>query len=116
MGLTELATANTIFRFADSTEFRFPTFKGPNYDWAPDINHYGSAAIGLQEQLMQTFAKNNTQIRLLAAWPSDWTGYFNLSAPFLTSVSGNITGETVENLVVDPPWRLRDVVYGNKTA
>ena len=112
MGLTDLATNNTIERLSDSKNYRFPTFKGPNYDWSPDINHYGSAAIGLQEMLMQTFAKNNSQIRLLGAWPSEWSGYFKLSAPYLTTVSGNITGTAVDNLRVAPSSRLGDVVYG----
>ncbi|GLB09961.1 hypothetical protein AtubIFM57258_005895 [Aspergillus tubingensis] len=113
MGLTELAKANTISRLSDSTTYRFPTFKGPNYDWSPDINHYGSAAIGLQEMLMQTFARNNTQIRLLPAWPSDWTGYFKLLAPSQTTVSGNLTGgSVVDNLVVEPANRRQDIVYG----
>lgn len=112
MGLTSQAKANTIDRFSDSKQYRFCTFKGPNYDWSPDINHYGSAAIGLQEMLMQTFAKNNSQIRLLPSWPSDWSGSFKLSAPFLTTVSGNITGTTVENLTVLPSSRENDVVYG----
>ena len=34
MGMTAGATANTESRFADSTVFRFPAFKGPNFDWA----------------------------------------------------------------------------------
>jgi len=112
MGLTDEATNNTISRLTDSTTYRFPTFKGPNYDWSPDINHYGSAAIGLQEMLMQTFAKNNTQIRLLPAWPSQWTGYFKLSAPFLTTVSADIKGSSLSNLKVSPPSRASDIVYG----
>ncbi|KAL4924149.1 uncharacterized protein BDV17DRAFT_284890 [Aspergillus undulatus] len=53
-----------------------PRSKGPKYDWSPDINHYGSAAIGLQEMLIQTFARNHSQIRLLPAWPRQWTGSF----------------------------------------
>ncbi|KUL85763.1 hypothetical protein ZTR_08530 [Talaromyces verruculosus] len=103
-----------ICRLNDSTTYRFSAFKGPNYDWSPDINHYGSGAIGLQEMLMQTFAQNNTQIRLLPAWPSEWTGYFKLQAPFSTHVSANITGHSVSNLVVIPASRLNDVVYGTE--
>ncbi|KAK1975702.1 hypothetical protein LZ30DRAFT_807420, partial [Colletotrichum cereale] len=114
MGLTDLAANNTISRFSDSTTFRFPTFKGPNYDWPPDLNHYGSASIGLQEMLMQTFARNNTQIRLLPAWPSEWTGYFKLLAPFQTTVSANITGPSVSNLKVTPASREADIVYGSE--
>ncbi|KAH8901604.1 hypothetical protein GQ53DRAFT_707960 [Thozetella sp. PMI_491] len=112
MGLTSQAASNTASRFSDSTTYRFPTFKGPNYDWSPDINHYGSAAIGLQEMIMQTFAKNNTQIRLLPAWPAEWTGYFKLSAPFLTTVSANITGLSLSSLEVSPPSRMVDIVFG----
>lgn len=61
---------------------------------------------------MQTFALNNTQIRLLPAWPSKWTGYFKLQAPFSTNVTANITGTSVRNLVVIPASRMSDVVYG----
>ncbi|KAK1967055.1 hypothetical protein LY78DRAFT_607389 [Colletotrichum sublineola] len=114
MGLTDRAASNTIDRFADSTAYRFPTFKGPNYDWSPDMNHYGSASIGLQEMLMQTFAKNNTQIRLLPAWPSEWTGYFKLLAPFQTTVAANITGSSVSDLKVTPASREADIVYGTE--
>ncbi|KAL4981591.1 Six-hairpin glycosidase-like protein [Aspergillus falconensis] len=113
LGLTEQAKANTEDRFSDSTKFRFPTFKGPNYDWPPDINHYGSAAIGLQEMLMQTFARNNTQIRLLPAWPEDWTGSFKLLAPYGTTVQGKMAGaDGITGLVVEPESRIRDVMYG----
>ncbi|KAJ9132070.1 hypothetical protein NKR23_g11429 [Pleurostoma richardsiae] len=112
MGLTSQAKANTISRLSDSTTYRFPAFKGPNYDWSPDINHYGSAAIGLQEMLMQTFANNNTQIRLFPAWPADWTGYFKLSAPFETTVSGEILGTNMRGLNVTPDSRRKDVTFG----
>ena len=112
MGLTDLAAQNTISRFSDSDVYRFSAFKGPNYDWSPDMNHYGSAAIGLQEMLMQTFALNNTQIRLLGAWPSEWEGSFKLIAPQETTVQGDITGLSVENLSVQPSSRMEDVVFG----
>lgn len=74
MALVDLAQNNTIYRLRDSNVYRFSAFVGPNYDCSPDINHYGSAALGLQNMLMQTFALNNTQTRLLDVWPSDWTG------------------------------------------
>lgn len=112
MGLTDLATEYIIDRLSDSTRYRFSAFKGPNYDWSPDINHYGSAAVGLQEMVMQTFALNNTQIRLLGAWPAEWSGSFKLTAPQQTVVQGEISNSAVENLVVTPSSRLQDVVYG----
>lgn len=111
MGFTAEATAITESRFADSTTFRFPTFKGPNYDWAPDMNHYGSAAIGLQEQLMQTFVGD--EINLLPAWPETWTGSFKLLAPKNTTVWGEITGSSVEKLKVVPEERLKDVIINS---
>jgi hypothetical protein len=106
-----MATAITTSRLEDSTAYRFCAFKGPNYDWTPDINHYGSAAIGLQEQLMQTFVGN--EIRLLPAWPSTWTGYFKLLAPNMTTVYANITGTNVTNLEITPSSRLSDVIIGS---
>lgn len=111
MGLTDLVTTNSIYRFADSTTYRFSAFKGPNYDWSPDINHYGSGAIGLQEQLLQTFAHNNTQIRLLPAWPANWTGSFKLLAPQQTVVQGTIEGLRIPDLSVTPASRMSDVVW-----
>jgi hypothetical protein len=48
MGLIKEATNLTVSRWADSTVSRFPVFKGPNRDWAPDMNHFGSASIALQ--------------------------------------------------------------------
>lgn len=113
MGLTSNATNFTIDRWSDSTVYRFPVFKGPNFDWAPDINHYGVASIALQEMLLQTFAKNNTQIRLLGAWPSDWTATFKLWAPLNTTVEGVVgSNGNMSSLVVSPESRMGDVVYG----
>lgn len=114
MGLTALVTNNTISRLSDSTTYRFSAFKGPNYDWSPDINHYGSAAIGLQEMILQTFALNNTQIRLLPAFPTNWTGSFKLLAPQKTAVQGTLTGTSIEDLSITPASRMRDVVWGQK--
>lgn len=114
MGLTPNATTMTIARWADSTVYRFPVFKGPNFDWAPDMNHYGVAAIALQEMLLQTYARNNTQIRLLGAWPvDDWSVRFKLHALMDTTVEGEVTaGKGVTRLMVTPESRGGDVVYG----
>lgn len=111
MGATDAAANMTEARYADSTSFRFPAFKGPNYDWAPDMNHYGVAAIGLQEQLMQTFAGNS--IRLLGAWPARWSAQFKLHAPGNTTVEGTTNAGAVSDLIITPSSRLADVVYGS---
>jgi hypothetical protein len=114
MGLTPNATSLTIDRWSDSTVFRFPVFKGPNFDWAPDINHFGSASIALQEMLLQTFAQNNTQIRLLGAWPENWSASFKLHAPMNTIIIGEIVGGKMANLTVTPASRKKDVIYGHR--
>ncbi|QGA17422.1 hypothetical protein EYB26_005093 [Talaromyces marneffei] len=113
MGLTKEATNLTISRWADSTVSRFPVFKGPHHDWAPDMNHFGSASIALQEMLMQTFVNNNTQIRLLGAWPKEWDVDFKLSAPFQTVVKGVAKHGRLGNLTLIPSSRKADVVYGH---
>ncbi|KAL5114598.1 hypothetical protein ACEQ8H_007503 [Pleosporales sp. CAS-2024a] len=112
MGFVGNATSLTEARYAPSTGTgcKFPTFKGPNFDWTPDLNHYGAAAIGLQEQLMQTFAGND--IRLLAAWPETWDARFRLYAPRNTKVEGTVTAGKIKELVVMPKVRLQHVIIG----
>lgn len=114
MGLTANATNMTTDRWSNSQVYRFPVFKGPNFDWAPDMNHYGSASIALQEMLLQTFAKNNTQIRLLGAWPKEWDVTFKLYAPQKTTVEGTVRGGKFSSLNVSPKLRMSDVVFGQK--
>ncbi|QPC76866.1 hypothetical protein HYE68_007618 [Fusarium pseudograminearum] len=110
MGFTANATSMTEERYAPSKVCKFPVFKGPNFDWTPDLNHYGAAAIGLQEQLIQTFAGDD--IRLLAAWPESWDVRFKVWAPRNTTVEGTVTKGDVEKLVVLPKSRKKDVVIG----
>jgi hypothetical protein len=112
MGLTKQAQNLTLARWVDSTKYRFPIFKGPHYDWVPDINHYGSASIALQEMLLQTHVANNTQIRIGGAWPADWNVKFKLHAPFNTTVAGSIVNGATNDLKVTPASRKKDVVYG----
>lgn len=111
MGVTDLAANLTEARFADSTNFRFPAFKGPNFDWAPDMNHYGAASIALQEQLMQTVS--GSTIRLLGAWPTRWNARFKLWAPGNTTVEATVNAGSVKDLVVSPASRAADVVVGS---
>jgi len=112
MGLTTQAKNMTLDRWSDSTKYRFPIFKGPHYDWVPDINHYGAASIALQEMILQTFVMNNTQIRIGGAWPREWDVKFKLHAPFNTTVMGRITNGATKDLKIEPKSRLKDVVYG----
>lgn len=73
------------------------------------MNHYGSSAIGLQEQLIQTFA--NRTIRLLPTTPSTWSGSFKLHAPYNTTVEVEFNNGKVTKLDVSPESRMADVVY-----
>lgn len=109
MGLETVTTNLTTSRFLDSTTYRFPAFKGPHFDWTPDINHYGTSAIGLQEQLIQTWYNNS--IRLLPAWPDRWNVSFKLYAPQQTLVEGNVINGNMTQLFVQPAHRMADVVY-----
>ncbi|KAF5541514.1 hypothetical protein FPHYL_11802 [Fusarium phyllophilum] len=110
MGFTANATAMTEDRYAPSKVCKFPPFKGPNFDWTPDLNHYGSAAIGLQEQLIQTFVGDD--IRLLAAWPKTWDARFKVCAPHNTTVEGTVKAGKIEKLRVLPISREGDVIVG----
>lgn len=112
MGLTANATRMTEERFSDSDVCKFPAFKGPNFDWTPDFNHYGAAAIGLHEQLVQTFVGDD--IRLLAAWPDSWSARFKVWAPQNTTVEGEIDAGAVTKLAVLPESRMADVIYGQE--
>ncbi|KAK7991780.1 hypothetical protein PG988_000574 [Apiospora saccharicola] len=112
MGLTQNATEMTEDRFRDSDVCKFPAFKGPHFDWTPDLNHYGAAALGLHEQLVQTFVEGGG-IRLLAAWPDTWGARFKVWAPRNTTVEGVVgKGKEMASLTVLPESRGKDVVYG----
>jgi hypothetical protein len=112
MGVTANATNMTEERFRDSTVCKFSAFKGPNFDWSPDLNHYGAAALGLHEQLIQTFVGDD--IRLLAAWPEHWNARFRVWAPHNTTVEGTVVAGNMKELVVLPESRKADVVHGQK--
>ena len=116
LGLTSVAKNITSLKLCDSQDYRFPAFYGPNFDWSPDMNHGGSAMIGLQEMLLQTFANNTRQIRVAPSWPEEWDVSFKLHAPFETIIEGEVrAGEIVggvDGVNVTPEERVVDVVVG----
>lgn len=114
LGQTADAAAMTEARFRDSDVCKFPAFRGPHFDWTPDLNHYGAAALGLHEQLVQTFAGDG-RIRLLAAWPDRWGARFRVRAPQNTTVEGVVArGNRMASLTVRPAGRAGDVIYGQE--
>jgi hypothetical protein len=72
----------------------------------PDHNWGGSGMIGLQEMLMQTDGK---RIMLLPAWPKEWNVDFKLHAPYNTVIEGVLKNGKIENLIVTPEIRKKDI-------
>lgn len=105
LGLTEEA-AEIETKKMENSQRRFPTFWGPGHDWVPDHNWGGSGMIGLQEMLMQT---DSTNIYLFPAWPKNWDVSFKLHAPFNTTVEGKLINGKLEELVVMPESRKKDI-------
>ncbi len=106
LGLTQDAAAYTLKKLANGPH-RFPAFWGPGFDWTPDHNWGGTAALGLQEMLMQT---DGEKIYLLPAWPKTWNAKFKLHAPRQTVVEGTVEAGELRNLHVTPQSRAKDVV------
>jgi hypothetical protein len=100
MGLVQEAAEFTLKKL-DNSERRFPTFWSSG-DGLPDHNWGGSAAIGVQEMLMQTLGKN---IYLLPAWPKQWDVDFKLHAPYNTTIQGKVRDGNVVELKVTPDSR-----------
>lgn len=89
-------------------DFRFPAFWGPGHDWTPDHNWGGSGMIQLQEMLLQTEGK---EIRILPCWNSDIDVHFKLSAPYETTVECKYVGGKIEELIIHPKERMKDVIF-----
>lgn len=106
LGLTGEAVKWTGEKLSDGPH-RFPAFWGPGYDWTPDHNWGGSGMIGLQEMLMQT---EGDKIYLLPAWNKAWNVHFKLHAPKNTTVEVRYEGGQVQELIVTPHEREKDVV------
>lgn len=106
LGLTTEAATMVEAKLSDSPR-RYPAFWGPNFDWTPDLNHLGSAAIALQEMLL---AADGRHLHLLPAWPPTWDVDFKVHAPYETVVEGSVIGGHLTNLRVKPHSRLGDVI------
>lgn len=98
---------------------RYPAFWDTgSFCEMPDMDHGGSAMVGLQEMLLQTelpgkdgYGKEyGKQIYLLPAWPKDWDVDFKLHAPYNTVVECSYVEGKIQKLTVTPKERLKDVV------
>lgn len=120
MGETAQAQAYLLDKMHHSSA-RFPTFYqtfyingSPNFNHMPDMDHCGTAMLGLQEMLMQTDGK---RILLGPAWPAEWNVNFKLHAPWQTVVEGHVAAGKLVVDRVTPASRRSDIeIFPLKTA
>jgi hypothetical protein len=86
---------------------RFPAMWGPIYDAVPDIDHGANILTTLQ---LMAFQVDGDQIRLLPAWPAHWDVSFKLHAPHQTTVECVYRHGKIEQLIVEPAERRRDII------
>jgi hypothetical protein len=110
LGLTEEAKSVVRQEFTSYGNQRFIWFWSKNSDWIPDMDNGGAGMATLQLMLMQCDGK---EIRLLPAWPDDWTADFKLCAPFQTTVEGHVEHGKVSRLKVTPAARAKNVIAPN---
>ena len=110
LGLTDEARQHAVKAMTTySTTQRFPWFWAKVADYAPDMDNGGTAMMTLQLMLMQC---NGREIRLLPAWPADWSATFKLHAPYNTTVEATVEQGQLKRLKVTPRSRRADVVIG----
>ena len=107
LGLTDEARSVVRQEFTSYGNQHFIWFWSKNSDWIPDMDNGGAGMATLQLMLMQC---NGKEIRLLPAWPDDWTADFKLNAPFQTTVEGYVEHGKVSHLKVIPAIRAKDVI------
>jgi alpha-L-fucosidase 2 len=107
LGLTDEAQNVVKQEFTSYGDQRFIWFWSKNSDWIPDMDNGGAGMTTLQLMLMQC---DGREIRLLPAWPNDWTADFKLHAPFQTTVQGHVEHGTLTGLKVTPNDRAKDVI------
>lgn len=114
-----VANANGMDANLTPERSRYPAFWDTGtFCEMPDMDHGGSAMVGLQEMLLQTelpgkdgYGKEyGKQIYLLPAWPKDWDVDFKLHAPYNTVVECSYVDGKIQKLKVTPEERLKDVI------
>ena len=89
------------------SEYRWPAYWGPNYNWRPDQDEGGVFQNTIQSMLLQY---EGDKIFLLPAWPKEWNCDFKLNAPKNTTLEGRVENGELKALVVTPASRRADVV------
>ncbi|ANI89972.1 hypothetical protein A9P82_12160 [Arachidicoccus ginsenosidimutans] len=108
LGLTGVAKEYVSFNLTrKEPTLKFPSFWAKGHDYMPDEDNGGNGENGLQQMLMYADGK---RIVLLPAFPKEWNAAFKLHAPYNTTVQGTIKNGKVEQLIVTPALRKKDVV------
>ena len=110
LGLTGEAKKSLLEEFTSYGNQQFKWFWSKNSDWIPDMDNGGAGMMNLQLMLMQCDGK---RIRLLPAWPDNWTADFKLHAPYQTTVEGRVEHGKITRLKVVPPERTKDVILAD---
>lgn len=110
LGLTDEARKAVVTEFTHYGTQRFKWFWDKASDWVPDLDNGGAGMTTLQYMLLQSDGRT---IRLIPAWPKDWTADFKLHAPDRTIVDGHVQDGKVTDLKVIPASRRGDVVIGD---
>ena len=109
LGLTDVAQASVIKAMTTYGKQKFKWFWGKVADYSPDMDNGGTAMETLQLMLLQF---DGSTIRLIPAWPSNWTANFKLHAPQNTTIEGVVENGQVKDLKVTPAARAKDVIIG----
>ena len=86
---------------------RFPAMWGPIYDAVPDTDHGANILTLLQQMVLQTEGKT---IRLLPAFPREWSVRFKLWADRDTCVEAEYTAGRLTAWRITPDSRRSDVI------
>ena len=110
LGLLDEARQNLLAKVQNHhRSHRFPAMWGPNFDWCPDQDHGSNLLDTAHRMLLQC---EGDRIHVLPCWPPEWDVAFKLHAPQRTTVEVVWRAGKLENLLVTPPERRRDVVVG----
>lgn len=111
LGITDVAKTAVVHAMTTYGKQKFPWFWAKVADYSPDMDNGGVGMMTLQLMLMQT---NGKEIRLIPAWPNDWTADFKLNAPYNTTVEGHVENGKLTMLEVTPASRKKDVKIGSE--
>ncbi|HAZ04625.1 MAG: hypothetical protein A2W90_06860 [Bacteroidetes bacterium GWF2_42_66] len=104
LGKAEEAKKMIVESFSTyDTNFRFPAFWGPNYDWTPDQDH-GSVAMNALQRMIMQYEDHN--VHLLPAWPNEWDVRFILSGPNKTHIEGTYENGKLTAIKVSPANKI----------